>query len=130
MQISEKTGLLPFIQSLKNGLDSRIDTIGKKLPRSIIIKILFTRALLTKPRLLLIEDCWSGLERLEQENMIKCLTGSENSFTLIAVTNDENFARICDKIILLEDGKLMVFGNFESVSRTEVYKKMFKKLSL
>ena len=130
MQISEKTGLLPFIQSLKNGLDSRIYTIGKKLPRSIIIKILFTRALLTKPRLLLIEDCWSGLERLEQENMIKCLTGSENSFTLIAVTNDENFARICDKIILLEDGKLMVFGNFESVSRTEVYKKMFKKLSL
>jgi ABC-type transport system involved in cytochrome bd biosynthesis fused ATPase/permease subunit len=78
----------------------------------------------------LIEDCWSGLERLEQENMIKCLTGYENSFTLIAVTNDENFARICDKIILLEDGKLMVSGNFESVSRTEVYKKMFKKLSL
>lgn len=130
LQISEQTGLLPFVQSLKSGLDTKIDTIGKKLPRSIITKILLTRALLTKPRLLLMEDCWSGLERLEQENMIKSLTGSEHSFTLITVTNDENFARICDKIILLEDGKMMVSGNFETVSKTEVYKKMFKKLSL
>ena len=71
------------------------------------------------------EDCWSSLDRIEQENMIKCLTDSENSFTLITVTNDENFARICDKIILLEGGKIAALGNFETVSKTSVYKKMF-----
>lgn len=126
LHVSKQTGLLPFVQSLKSGLDTRLNTIGKKLPQSIITKILITRSLLTKPRLLLIEDCWSSLERIEQENMIRSLTDSENSFTLIIVTNDENFARICDKIILLEDGKIVVSGNFETVSKTEVYKKMFK----
>ncbi len=130
LEISEKTGLLSFIQSMSSGLDTKIDTVGKKLPRSIITKILLTRALLTRPKLLLMEDCWSGLERIEQENMIQNLAGLESSFTLISVTNDENFAKICDKIILLEEGEIMEMGTFEKVSQTEVYQKMFKKLSL
>ena len=125
LHVSKQTGLLPFVQSLKSGLDTKLNTIGKNLPQSIITKILITRSLLTKPRLLLMEDCWSSLDRIEQENMIKCLTDSENSFTLITVTNDENFARICDKIILLEGGKIAALGNFETVSKTSVYKKMF-----
>ena len=130
LEISEQTGLLHFVQSHKNGLATRMNTVGNKLSKSIITKILLTRALLTKPRLLLMEDCWSGLERLEQENMIRCLAGNENNFTLISVTNDENFARICDRIILLEEGEIIVSGDFETVSRSEVYKKMFRKLSL
>lgn len=130
LQIAEETGLISYIQSLHNGLDTQIDSIGKKLPRSTINKILLTRALLTKPKLLLIEDCWSALERLEQEMIVKNLTGSNHKFTLIAVTNDEDFARKCDKIILLEDGKIVECGNFEMVSKTKQYKKMFKSLSL
>ncbi len=130
LQISEQTGLLEYIQSLSNGLDTKINTIGSKLPHSVITKILLTRAILKRPRLLLLEDCWSGLERIEQERIIKIFTSSENGFTVVGVTNDENFARICNKIILLEEGEIVAIGNFETVSQTEVYKNLFKKLSL
>lgn len=130
LKTAEQTGLHTYIQSLRDGLDTRVDSIGKKLPRNIVNKILLTRALLTKPRLLLLEDCWSALEKIEQENMVTNLTGASNQFTLVAVTNDENFAKNCDKIILLEDGKIVACGNFEMVSRTAEYQKMFKRLSL
>jgi len=130
LEVAEHTGLLPFIQSLPNGLDMRVDSIGKKLPRNTVNKILLTRALLTKPRLLLLEDCWSGLEKIEEENMVKSLTDKRNEFTLVAITNDENFARKCDKIILLHEGKIIHCGDFNSVSRTEEYRRMFKTLSL
>jgi len=130
LNTSHETGLLPFLQLLKDGLDTPIDSIGKKLPRNTVNKILITRALLTDPKLLLIEDCWSGLEMAEQERMINCLTNRKQPFTLIGVTNDANFAAKCDKIILLEDGEILLQGTYTEVSNTEAYKKLFKQLSL
>jgi len=130
LSVAQQTGLLAYIQSLNKGLETRIDTIGKKLPRSIINKILLTRALLTKPRLLLLEDCWSVLERIEQESMVNNLTSASSEFTLIAVTNDENFARKCDKLILLENGRIAKCGTFDTISKTDEYQRMFKVFSL
>jgi ATP-binding cassette subfamily B protein len=130
LEVAEQTGLLSYLQSLNNGLDTMVDTIGKRLPRNTINKILLSRALLTKPRLLLLEDCWSSLEKVEQEKMVKNLTDPKHEFTLIAVTNDENFARNCNKVILLEEGKIVECGSFEMVSQTAEYQKMFKRLSL
>jgi ABC-type multidrug transport system fused ATPase/permease subunit len=77
-----------------------------------------------------LEDCWSSLEKLEQEIVVQNLTGKNCPFTLIAVTNDENFARNCDKIILLDEGRMVAFGSFETVSKTPAYNRMFKHLSL
>lgn len=130
LDIAHQIGLLSFIQSSRNGLDTHIESIGKNLSRNIVNKILLTRALLTRPRLLLLEDCWSSLEKQEQEHLVKYLTTSDHKFTLIAVTNDENFAKNCDKIILLEDGNMVVSGNFADVSETKEYQKMFKRFSL
>lgn len=130
LEVAEQTGLLPYLQSLNKGLDTMVDSIGKRLPRNTINKLLLTRALLTKPRLLLLEDCWSSLERIEQEKMVKNLTDAKLECTLIAVTNDESFARNCNKVILLEKGKIIEYGNFETVSQTAEYQKMFKRLSL
>jgi ABC-type bacteriocin/lantibiotic exporter with double-glycine peptidase domain len=130
LRISEETGLTHYIQSLNEGLNTQIDSLGKKLPRNTVNKILLTRALLTEPKLLLLEDCWSGLERVEQETMINYLTGSSCKCTMLAVTNDEVFASKCDKILLLNEGGVSAFGTFEEVRATNEYKRMFKSLSL
>ncbi|MBL7779033.1 MAG: ABC transporter ATP-binding protein [Chitinophagales bacterium] len=127
---AKQTGLLPYIQSLRNGLFTIIDSAGKKLPRNVVNKILLTRSLLTEPKLLLLEDCWSGLERVEQDTMINYLTGQDCKTTLIAITNDELFASKCDKIILLENGLVSAVGSFEKVRATVAYQRMFKLLSL
>ena len=130
LSVSEQTGLLRFIQSLKHGLDTQIDSLGKNLPRNTVNKILLTRALLTEPKLLLIEDCWSGLEREEQEKTISFLASKNHKFTLIAVTNDAEFASRCDKLLLLDEGKIVSFDTFKNVSATSAYQRMFKQLSL
>lgn len=130
LEVAEETGLLPFIQSLKDGLQHSINSSGKQLPRNTINKILITRALLDSPKLVLIEDCWSSLERSEQEKMVSLLTNNKNKFTLIGVSNDPNFAANCDKIILLDEGKIVDFGTFQDVAKNSNYSKLFKQLSL
>ncbi len=130
LNVSAEVGLLPFIQSLNQGLETPIDSLGKKLPRNTVNKILIVRALLNKPRLMLLEDCWSTLEIEEQNTLINYLTRKDKPYTLVAVTNDEAFARSCDRIILLEDGRVVQHGPFDEVSKSVEYRKMFRHLSL
>jgi ATP-binding cassette, subfamily B, bacterial len=130
IEVAQETGLLSFIQSIKDGLQHTINSSGKQLPRNIINKILVTRALLASPKLVLIEDCWSSLERNEQEKMVSLLTNKNNIFTLIGVSNDPNFAANCDKIILLDEGEILDFGAFKDVAKNNNYTKLFKQLSL
>jgi ABC-type transport system involved in cytochrome bd biosynthesis fused ATPase/permease subunit len=72
------------------------------------------------------EDCWSGLERVEQDFLVKNLTSKDNNYTLIAISNDENFAKRCDKILLLDEGKIVAFGDYPTVSATQEYETIFK----
>ncbi len=130
IKTSEEFGLLPFIQSQRSGLSTHIDSTGKKLSRNLVGKMLLVRALLTNPRLLLLEDCWQSLELMEQEVIINRLTSKDKPYTMIAVTNDPVFASKCDKIMLLEEGKMIAFGSFNEVRKLPEYKKIFKQLSL
>lgn len=129
LRISEQVGLLPFIQSLPQGLDTAIDSVGKRLPRNTMNKIMITRSLINKPRLLLMEDCWSGLEINEQVKLSNFLTSAENSYTMVAVTNNDLFARSCNRIILLDNGEVVEQGTFEQVEKSQAYRKLFRQFS-
>lgn len=127
---SEKLGLQPFIQSFPEGFDTQLFSFGKKLPRHIIQKLLLCRAILGNPKLVLIEDCWHNLERKEQENIIDFLTDKENTFTLIAVTNDLQFAQKCDRVFLMDEGRIIAQGPYADVAETEIFRSSFAKWSL
>jgi len=103
MEYAARTGLNEFINTLKNGYDTIIDPTGKRLPRSVIHKILLIRALVGKPRLLLLEEPWLNSENEHRSQIIQLLTEIKNT-TMVVVTNDEAFANLCDKIITLEEG--------------------------
>ena len=130
LETASYTGLLNFIQSLPDGLDTALDTLGKRLPRSTVNKILLTRALLTKPKLLLLEDFWSDLEQVEQERVIQNLFSIIKESTMISVTNDVQFAAKCDKIILLEEGRIIHYNTYAELSSNPKYRNLFKNLSL
>ena len=99
-EYAAKTGLANFVASLKDGYDSRIDPTGKRLPRNVIHKILLVRALAGSPKLLLLEEPWLNMEEPYRRQVIRLLSEMKNT-TLIVVSNDEDFAKQCDKIIAL-----------------------------
>ena len=104
IELSNKCGLKEFIFTLPDGLDTEIEATGKKLPGSIVRKILLLRALVGEPKLLLLEEPWQGLEHSTKVHMKEYLLNSNKSSTVIIATNDEHFAKNCDYIIYLEDG--------------------------
>jgi ATP-binding cassette, subfamily B, bacterial len=102
MNTSAKVGINDFIASLKNGYDTMLDPTGKRLPRNVIHKILLVRALVGKPRLLLLEEPWQNIENSQRNQIMQLLVEIKNT-TLVVVSNDDDFANQCDKILHIED---------------------------
>ncbi len=107
VDLAAKTGLNNCIATLKNGYDTILDPAGKRLSRNVIHKILLVRALAGKPRLLLLEEPWQQSENSYRKQIIQLLCEIKNT-TLVVVSNDEEFASLCDKVITLEDGKIKI----------------------
>ena len=104
--IAAKVGLTDFISTLKKGYDTLLDPAGKRLPRNVIHKILLTRALAAKPRLLLLEDPWMSFEDGYRQQIIKMLHDIPNS-TIVVVSNDEDFAKQCNKVFIMEEHRII-----------------------
>ncbi|MEY3324393.1 MAG: hypothetical protein RLZ11_707 [Bacteroidota bacterium] len=107
VRLFEKVNLAPFFATLPMGFETELDPTGQRLPRQIIHKILLVRALIGNPRLLLLEEPWSGMDNGTKEKVIALLR--EHSFsTRIIVSNDTEFANTCDQVYTMtEEGNLI-----------------------
>ena len=106
LDVARKVGLESFIVSLKQGFDTPIDPAGKRLSTGVIRKILLLRALISQPRLLLLEDPWLGYEEEDTERIKNYLLNETPEATVMVAANDEDFARKCDYVIEMENGSI------------------------
>lgn len=95
----KEVGLHEFLGSLKEGFDTILDPTGKRLPRSVIHKILLVRALIGKPKLLLLEEPWLGIEEPYRQRIREMLLKKYGGTTILVASNDREFAAQCDKTI-------------------------------
>ena len=105
--LANKTGLNDFVNTLPNGYDTLLDSTGKRLPRNVINKILLVRALVSRPRLLLLEDPWGNGEASFRNKLTALLDETRNT-TIVVFSNDETFAKTCDKVYEIMDGQLVI----------------------
>jgi len=110
INLSVKVGLSDYIATLKNGYDTMLDPTGKRLPRNVIHKILLVRALAGKPRILLLEEPLQNVENGQRNQIMQLLSEIKNT-TLIVVSNDDDFAKQCDKILSIDEGNINTVTN-------------------
>lgn len=100
------TGLSTFIASLKNGYDTLLHPTGRRLPRNVVQKILLVRALVAKPRLLLLEEPWLNFQDKYRRQIIDLLIKQQQT-TVVVVSNDEDYKALCTQhIIINESGSI------------------------
>jgi ABC-type bacteriocin/lantibiotic exporter with double-glycine peptidase domain len=101
-ELAGKTGLNDFIATLKDGYDTLLDPTGKRLPGNVVQRILLVRALANKPRLLLLEEPWMNFTNGHRNQIIQLLADIKNT-TMVVVSNDEEFAKQCDRVIVMNE---------------------------
>ena len=106
MDVANKLGLTDFLIQLPGGLQHQIDPVGKKLSRNSIQKILILRMLMLRPKLILMEEPWAGIEESFKSRMENYLLNELKQTTMVMITNDQSFADQCDQVIQLRDGSI------------------------
>jgi len=114
MMLSAKVGLSDFIQDQPNGFVTMLDPVGKRLSRSVIQKILLLRALVNHPRLLLLEEPWRGLEDHNRQKIQDYLLEDIKGVTVFVESNDDDFAKRADGVLIFEQGVLKYYGPWMS----------------
>ena len=103
MEVSKYTGLTSFIQSQPQGFDTILDPQGKRLTQSIRQRILLTRSLMGKRRLLLLEEPFQQLNQQDKVNLLNFIRLRGSTAIIIAKNKD---LELFDAVLEMNEGKL------------------------
>jgi ABC-type bacteriocin/lantibiotic exporter with double-glycine peptidase domain len=104
----ENLGLTNVIKQLPDGYETRILPSGKQFSKSTISKLLIARAIVNKPRLLLLENSFSYLAAEDQELILGFLLNRKHKWTVIFTHSHHlNLPGLIDQQITLENGEII-----------------------
>jgi len=103
----EHSGLKDFVKEQPNGIFSNIHPEGRYLSTLIAKRIILARAIVKKPSLLILKEPFEKFETSEKKRLLKFLTDPEHKWSLIVASNDEMWDSVCDKRLLLEEGRIV-----------------------
>ncbi|MCY1104973.1 ABC transporter ATP-binding protein [Shouchella clausii] len=113
------------IVRLPDGYDTIVGQQGVNLSGGQKQRISIARALLGKPKMLLLDDSTSALDAKTEARFLKAL--EQQPCTTMMVTQKLSTAIQADRILLLEYGELVGFGSHEELLRSSpFYKKIYK----
>ncbi|WP_186755138.1 peptidase domain-containing ABC transporter [Echinicola salinicaeni] len=90
-EMLQNLGLASYIKELPKGLDTVLDSGGRRTPRCIIQKIHLARAICHQPGLLLMEDPLVNIPKNERHDLIKFLTEKRHNWTLVVITDEDDW---------------------------------------
>lgn len=117
-------GLSEFVHTQKEGLYTKLISGRLGISESVARKIIIARSIVTKPKLLILEDFLLGLEKENKLKLMNVLSGKEFNWTLIIVSNDEEIMKISDRTIILKEGKIVTQGKYEDVKTNSYFKEL------
>lgn len=126
LDIVEKVGLNDFIRESPQGLDTELLSGGKNTPRSTITKLLVARSVAAQPNLLVMEEPLAGLNFRDRIGIAQFLADRKQPWTLVCVTEDPVLAALCDRVLILKDGEIILEGTFEEIQKSKDFDKVFR----
>tara|TARA_B110000196_G_C20826859_1_gene511834 strand:- start:214 stop:711 length:498 start_codon:yes stop_codon:yes gene_type:complete len=101
------------------GLDNYPGQVVSELPYGIQKRIEVVRALVSNPKLLLLDEPAAGLNSTETKELQNLLEKvSTSGTTLLVVEHDMNFVRnLCQRVVVLNFGKKIFEGTPDSVAK-------------
>ncbi len=117
MEEAGKLGLKNFISQLPAGLETKLLSNGSRLPKKFVQKLLLLRALVSHPRLLLLEEPFEGIEDEPRKQIIDYLLHEDKNQTMVISCNEIDFAEKCDRVIFLENGRIKANGHWNDIKQ-------------
>ena len=117
-----------FISEMPNGYHANIGDRGSKLSGGQKQRISIARALIRKPKLLLLDDCLSAVDTETEDAILKGIDNNFKDNISIIVSHRTSSLRLANKIIVIENGQKIEEGTHDELLKNEgIYKEMYQK---
>ena len=113
--VIKMANLEDFINELPDGLDTKIGEHGGKLSGGQRQRITIARALIRNPKILILDEATSALDNLSELHVQKAISSSIKGRTTFIVAHRLSTIRDADRIVVLEDGKMVEVGTFDEL---------------
>ncbi len=103
----ELSNLSAWVSEQEEGYEFELVAEGQNVPKSVRVRLLLARAIVRKPRLLVLGSLLEQLEPSIRMKIIKELTDKKQPWTLVIVSNDPVVAEACNRVLVMRKGKIL-----------------------
>lgn len=115
-----------FVEEKDGKLDARIDQGGKNLSGGQRQRLTIARALIKKPKILILDDSASALDYATDANLRRAIRNMKDSPTVFLVSQRAASILHADQILVLDDGEAVGLGTHEELlQKCEVYQEIY-----
>lgn len=115
-----------FIQTFPDGYDTYIEQGGTNVSGGQKQRLCIARALLKKPKILILDDSTSAVDTKTDAFIRKAFKEEIPNTTKIIIAQRVSLIEDADKIIILEEGNIVAFGTHEELLKnSEIYRDVY-----
>lgn len=94
------------------GLDKKLNNFPNQLSGGQQQRVAIARALVTKPAILLADEPTGNLDSHTSQDVLSLMkvTGRKFAQTMVMITHNEEIAQLADRIVRIEDGRIIARG--------------------
>lgn len=92
------------------GLQTIVLSHGKNLSTGQIRRLMIARAIVHKPRLLILDEAFTGLEENIKIEILTELYDRKHPWTIVGITHDPEVVAAADTVFVLSDGHIVEIG--------------------
>ena len=121
-----------IVDGKEKGLDEVVSQGGKNFSGGQKQRLTIARALVRKPEILILDDSASALDFLTDKKLRSAIASMDNPPTTFIVSQRASSVLGCDRIIVLDDGKVAGIGSSDELlikceTYREIYDSQYKK---
>lgn len=130
VEAARQAGIHDGIMTLPRAYDTPLGENGPRLSGEQKLRISLARALIRKPSLLILHEATARLDVQAEQRFIETVAAAQNQASLLIVTHRVAMAQHAERIVLLEEGRIVQQGEHAELVTTEgAYRRIWEKQS-
>ena len=121
MRSCHLANILPFIDNLPNGLNTKLGAEGVGISTGQKQRILIARAVYKEPTFLFFDEATNSLDANNEKLIVENLNSFFKGRTVIIIAHRLSTVRFADKIVVLNNGKIVEEGDHSELTSKKGY---------
>ena len=130
-EIEEKSRLCKlneYIDTLENKYDTLVGENGVILSGGLKQRLAIARALVKNSKIIMLDEATSSLDNETQDYIHDSIRKIRKDYTILIIAHRLTTVIDCDKILVIDDGKVVGFDTHENlIKNNKIYQRLYKK---